>query len=93
MNLGLHLSTCFWIKDFLSGRRQRVEAGPHISTVLSFSTGFLQGCVLSPLLYTLYTSDCIPVHSSKTFLKFADGTTVVGLFSGGDESAHRDEVE
>ncbi|XP_074532359.1 uncharacterized protein LOC141795402 [Halichoeres trimaculatus] len=51
------------------------------------------GCVLSPLLYTLYTSDYTSAHPSNTIIKFADVTTVVGLISGGDESAYRAKVE
>ncbi len=34
-----------------------------------------------------------PAHHSNTIVKYADDTTVVGLISGGDESAYRDEVE
>lgn len=48
-----------------------------------------QGCVLSPLLFTLYTHDCPPTH---TIIEFADDTPVVGLPCGGDESVSRDEV-
>ncbi|KAF7650739.1 hypothetical protein LDENG_00121520, partial [Lucifuga dentata] len=73
-----------WIKDFLSDCSQRVRVGPHISSVLSLSTGSPQGCVLSSLLYTLYTHGCTPAHSS--IIKFTDDTTV-------DESAYRDKVE
>ncbi|KAI4887106.1 hypothetical protein NFI96_003143 [Prochilodus magdalenae] len=36
--------------------------------------------------------DCVPTHSSNTIVRFADDTTVVGLISGGDETAYRDEV-
>lgn len=92
-DLGIPHSTCMWIHSFLSGRRQRVRVGRHTSTALSLSTGSPQGCVLSPLLYSLYTHDCAAVHHSNTIVKFADDTTVVGLISGGDESAYRDEVE
>ena len=49
--------------------------------------------MLSPLFYTLYTNDCIPSHPSNTIIKFADDTTVVGLISGGDETAYREEVQ
>lgn len=31
----------------------------------------------------LYTYDCTPSHPSNTIIKFANGTTVVGLISGG----------
>ena len=91
--LGIPHSICSWIKDFLTDRSQRVRVGPHISSALSLNTGAPQGCVLSPLLYTLYTHDCAPAHSSNSIVKFADDTTVIGLISGGDESAYRDEVE
>lgn len=67
--------------------------GPHLSTAISLSTGSPQGCVLSPLLYTLYTYDCTPTHHNISIVKFADDTTVVGFISGEDESAYREEVE
>lgn len=91
--LGLSDPICCWILDFLSDRPQRVRIGTYTSTTLSLSTGSPQGCVLSPLLFTLYTHDCSPTFNSNTFIKFADDTTTVGLISGGDESAYRDEVE
>ncbi len=93
LELGISHSICLWIKDFLSDRPQKVRVGRHSSSCLSLSTGSPQGCVLGPLLYTLYTHDCTPTHSSNTIIKFADDTTMVGLISGGDESAYRDEVE
>uniref|UniRef100_A0A8C1UAT8 Reverse transcriptase domain-containing protein n=1 Tax=Cyprinus carpio TaxID=7962 RepID=A0A8C1UAT8_CYPCA len=48
-----------------------------------------QGCVLSPLLFTLLTHDCTPSHNSILFIKFADDTTVVGLISNRDETNYR----
>ncbi|XP_029938457.1 NACHT, LRR and PYD domains-containing protein 3-like [Salarias fasciatus] len=92
IDLGLPPLTCTWIKDFLTNRPQTAKLGPHQSSTRSLSTGSPQGCVLSPLLYTLYTTDCSPAHSSNTIIKFADDTTVVGLITRGDESAYRDEV-
>ncbi len=49
--------------------------------------------MLSPLLYSLFTHDCVPVYGSKTIIKLADDTTVVGLIKDDDESAYRDEVQ
>lgn len=46
----------------------------------------------SPLLYSLYTHDCIPTHSANTIVTFADDTTVLGLILNRDESAYREEV-
>ena len=91
-NLGFPHNTCMWIKSFLSDRSQRVRVGRHTSTSLSLSTSSPQGCVLSPLLYTLYTYNCTPAPRSNTMVKFADDSTVVGLISNGNESAYRDEV-
>ncbi|XP_034023518.1 serine/threonine-protein kinase Nek2-like [Thalassophryne amazonica] len=34
-----------------------------------------------------------PAHRNNTIVKFADDTTVVGLFSKGDEAAYREEVQ
>ena len=81
-DLGIPGDTCTWISSFFSDRRQRVRVGHHTSTALSLSTGSPQGCVLSPLLYSLYTHDCTPAHHNNTIVKFADDTTVVGPISG-----------
>ena len=91
--LGLSSSICRWIMDFLSDRPQRVKMGCHTSSSLNLSIGSPQGCVLSPLLYSLYTHDCTPAHPANLVIKFADDTTIVGPISGGDESEYRYEVE
>ncbi|KAL2080895.1 hypothetical protein ACEWY4_022748 [Coilia grayii] len=91
-NLGLPPSTCSWIKDFLINRPQHVKLGPHLSSARTLSTGSPQGCVLSPLLYSLYTHDCRPTHPANIIVKFADDTTVVGMITEGNEAAYRDEV-
>jgi hypothetical protein len=51
-----------------------------------------QGCVLSPLLYTVFTHDCMAKHNSNIIIKFADDTTVVGLVTDNDETAYKEEV-
>ncbi len=60
---------------------------------LSLNIGAPQGCVLSPLLYSLYTHDCVSSHRSTSIIKFADDTVVLGLISNNDEIAYLDEVE
>ncbi|KAK3561575.1 hypothetical protein QTP86_010691 [Hemibagrus guttatus] len=46
-----------------------------------------------PLLYSLFTHDCVLRHNSNIFIKYADDTTVVGRISNSDESAYREEIQ
>uniref|UniRef100_A0A4W5LD23 Reverse transcriptase domain-containing protein n=1 Tax=Hucho hucho TaxID=62062 RepID=A0A4W5LD23_9TELE len=85
--LGLNTSLCNWILDF-----QVVRVGSNTSATLILDIGAPQGCVLSPLLYSLFTHDCMARHDSNTLIKFADDTTVVGLITDNDETAYREEV-
>uniref|UniRef100_A0AAQ6A6Z6 Reverse transcriptase domain-containing protein n=1 Tax=Amphiprion ocellaris TaxID=80972 RepID=A0AAQ6A6Z6_AMPOC len=85
-------SLCRWIIDFLTDRKQHVRLGKTVSDSVSISIGSPQGCVLSPLLFSLYTNCCTSSHQSVKLLKFADDTTLIGLISDGDESFYRREV-
>ncbi|KAK3559360.1 hypothetical protein QTP86_012769 [Hemibagrus guttatus] len=86
-------SMCSWITDFLTDRRQFVRLGTHVSDLQHISTGSPQGCVLSPLLFSLYTNGCTSGHQSVKLLKFADDPTLIGLISDGNESAYRGEID
>ena len=91
-NLGLNPSLCNWILDFLTGRPQVVRVGSNASGTVILNTGAPQGCVLSPLLFSLFTHNCTARHDSNTIIKFANDTTVVGLITDNDETAYREEV-
>ncbi|KAI2650648.1 putative RNA-directed DNA polymerase from transposon BS [Labeo rohita] len=82
-----------WITSFLTDRQQLVRLGKLTSGTRTISTGAPQGCVLSPLLFSLYTNDCTSKDPSVKLLKFADDTTVICLIRDGGESAYRQEVE
>jgi hypothetical protein len=77
--LGLNISLCNLILDFLMGCPQVVRVGNNTSTRLTLNTGAPHGCVLSPLLYFLFT------HESMA----ADHTQVVGPIPDNDETAYR----
>jgi hypothetical protein len=47
--LGLNISLCNWILEFLTGRPQVVRVGNINSAMLSLNAEAPQGCVLSPL--------------------------------------------
>ncbi|KAI4903872.1 hypothetical protein NFI96_022133, partial [Prochilodus magdalenae] len=91
--LGISTSLCNWILDFLTDRLQSVKLDKLFSSTITLNTGVPQGCVLSPLLYSLFTYDCVPVYGSNSIIKFADDTTVIVLIRGDDETAYRDEVQ
>ena len=57
---------------FLTGRPQVVKVGNNTSTSLILTTGAPHGCVLCPLLYSLFTHDCVATHASNSIIKFAD---------------------
>ena len=89
--LGLNTSLCNWTLDILTVCLQVVRVGNNTSATLILNTGAPQGCVLSPLLYSLFTHDCMAKHDYNTNT-FADDTTVVGLITDNDETAYREQV-
>ncbi|CDQ90616.1 unnamed protein product, partial [Oncorhynchus mykiss] len=78
VRVGNNTSLCNWILDFLMGRPQVVRVGNNTSATLILNPGAPQGCVLSHLLYSLFTHDFVAKHDSNTIIKFADDPTVVG---------------
>jgi len=63
--LSVPTSTCRWINNFLTDRKQQVRLGKIKSSTGTLSTGAPQGCVLSPLLFSLYiTNDCTAVKQT-----------------------------
>ncbi len=91
--LSVPTSICQWIKSFLTDRQQLVRLGKYTSSTHTISTGAPQGCVLSSLVFSLYTNDCTSKDPSVKLLKFSDNTTLICLIQDGDEFAYRQEVK
>lgn len=70
----------------------KVREGRNTFSVISLNIGSPQGCVLSPLFFTLMTHNCIVGSVINHSIKNADNTTVVGLNSNNKELAHWEEV-
>ncbi len=91
--LSVPTSICQWITSFLTGRQHLVRLGKYTSSTRTISTGAPQVCVLSPLLFSLYTNDCKSKDPSVKLRKFADDITPIGLIQDSDESAYRQGVK
>ncbi len=70
-----------------------MKVGQFTSNSITLNIGAPQGCVRSPLLYSLYTHDCVFSHSSTSIFTFADDTVVLGLIYNNNETAYLDELE
>ena len=93
ISLGLSSTLCNWVLDFLTDRPQSVRIHDVSSSPIILNIGSPQGCVLSPLLFTLLTHDCSAINPSCLIVKFADDTAVIGRITNNDESDYRKEVE
>jgi hypothetical protein len=74
------------------GPPQVLRVSKNTSSTLTLNMGAPQGCVLSLLLYSLFTHDSMARHDFNTIMKFVGDTTVVGLITDNDETAYREEV-
>ena len=79
MNINSNLIA--WIYDFLTDRTQYVKFQNCFSDSITTNTGSPQGCVLSPVLFTIYTNECQINLGNVKLIKFADDSCIQGLIS------------
>ena len=78
-SFGINPYLVSWVANFLSNRTQQVKLKNVISSVVTTNTGAPQGCVLSPILFTMYTNDCTMNNDKLKLLKFADDSAIIAL--------------
>lgn len=83
------MSTCQHLFACRQPHRRHIRVSKHISSTLILNTGSPRGCVSHPVLYTLFTFDCILMCTSASIIKFADDATIFDLISNEDENAFR----
>jgi len=90
----LHPNTVKWVLDYLTDRPQFVRwNGIFSSETINTFTGAPQGTVLSPFLFTLYTSDFKVQGDSCHLQKFSDDSAVVGCILDNDEILYRERID
>ena len=83
-----------WYFSFLTNRSQQVRVNNILSECKSISTGAPQGCVSSPVLFTLYTNDCTNSHPGNLVFKFSDDTAILSLLhKDSSTSVYFSEIE
>ena len=70
--------------DFLTNRIQQVLVNGCMSRIRLSNTGSPQGCVLSPLLFIMYTDSFRMSQEGSYFVKFSDDTTLLTVLQGQD---------
>ena len=74
---GVDCHLAAWTTDYLTNRPQYVRLCTCVSDVVVCSTGAPQGRVLSPFLFTRYTSDFTYNTDSCHLQKFSDNTAII----------------
>ena len=82
-----------WISNYLTDRPQYVRLRHCLSDVVTSNTGTPQGTVLSPFLFSLYTSDFCYNSRACHLQKFSDDSSIVGCITDNREEEYRELVE
>ncbi len=78
----------------LTSRTQVVKINNTLSDPKITHTGAPQGCVSSPVLFTLYTNDCISSNTRNYIFKLSDDTAILSLlYKDSDLSFYHSEIK
>lgn len=84
MTMNVNCCLLKWICSFLTHRQQYTKINDMKSDIIITNTGSPQGCVISPVLFILYTDDCRSLFSDCSIIKYADDTVITGKIFNDD---------
>lgn len=91
---GVNPYTIRWYHSFLTSQTQQVSVNATLSESRNISTGAPQGCVRSPILFTLYTNECTSSNPENYIVKSSDDTDLLGLmYKDADTTVYRSEIQ
>ena len=82
---GVNNNLILWIYDFLTSRPQYVRHKGVYSDVKYTNTGAPQGCVISPVLFTIYTDHFQINDENGLMVKYADDTAIESVCHNGKD--------
>ena len=86
IDLHVNSNLVLWIRDFLRDRPQRASVNGYMSEDAVLNSGSLQGCVLSLMLFSIYTNHMNLQTAVISLLKLADDMAL-GLLLNEDSLA------
>ena len=84
--LGIGQTVLGWLKDFLSGRQQRVRVGESFSHWVEVKSGVPQGSVLGPALFLAFINDLPENITGGNIKLFADDAKIYRSTNSEDDS-------
>ncbi len=75
-----HLIKRFY--ELLTNGTRQVKVNGSLSVAKHCSSGVPQGCVCSPILFTLYTNECKSTQPNHCVIKFSDDIILTNLSQG-----------
>ena len=85
-HLDINLHIIHFYHSFLTGRVQQVRVNKVLSFPVTTNIGVPQGCMSSPVLFTLYTNDCTIAAKNQYIIKFSDDTVLLALMTGDNDN-------
>jgi len=84
---------CKFILDFLINRKQCVRINDTLSGVITITTDDPQCCVLSVVLFIIYSNDLCSRFDNCLLIKYTDDAINVGLITNSDATNYKIQID